>query len=304
MQLVRAKPPGVRRIMQTPWDTLFEVHSGLSDTVLLEPRTIAASRTSLFVYDAGDKSLKAFDRAGRIQWRFGRAGAGPGELMNVVDIEADAEGRVWLSDGALGRVTVVDQLGRELREFVVRTGHVRHIVPLPLGLVTTQVQPNAYLVQLDSLGAIVERLQVPVAGIDTVPPPARQMMTAHAADGRTWAVMFPFADPVVTYRDNRPHCVGTLIEGIPFQQLRPGSSPQVSAIGIAMSDSQIFTLPQRKTSQGSSIVDTYSSRSCEYIGSAELPRAVVSIAAHGDILFLGYEDPSPGVIALRSKRSP
>src|SRR5688500_389809 len=76
---------GQQRVMSSvAWDTVFRIGGSAGDTALWTPRIIAA-RGLLYVFDSGDRRLKAFDDRGKPLWTFGRAGQGPGEFENVVD---------------------------------------------------------------------------------------------------------------------------------------------------------------------------------------------------------------------------
>ncbi len=89
----------------TRWDTVFAAGGAADDTTLQLPRLIAAGVSSVYAYDYGDNSVKAFDKRGRLRWSFGRRGEGPGEFLNPFDIEVGPDGVVWILDVVAGRVT-------------------------------------------------------------------------------------------------------------------------------------------------------------------------------------------------------
>lgn len=287
-----------RTITTVAWDTLFQIGGIDSDTTLLDPRMIVA-RDALYVFDTGDRRLKAFDMRGRSKWTFGGPGQGPGEFENVVDLEIDGVGDLWVSDGALGRATVVSPSGEQRRHFTVQNATLRHIAPINTGLVSTQVQPSRFLAMFDKSGKQIRTLPPPRDDIRDARPTARQAFTAVAADGRSWAVLFPFASPLVAYRDESVTCIGQLVEGGPFQVPQSGLRPDIWAVSVAVSDSTIYVLPRGKTENAFKILDEYSLRTCRYRRSVALPRKAIAVAVNAGTFWIAFDDPAPGVIALR-----
>jgi hypothetical protein len=53
-------------------------------------------------------SLVVFDAQGDFEGSIGRRGEGPGEFAMIVDVAADSNGRVWVVDGPLSRITILD----------------------------------------------------------------------------------------------------------------------------------------------------------------------------------------------------
>lgn len=299
--VLRASPPGSRKLAHTSWDTVFEVRSLESDTLLLRPRTMAAGGRAVYVFDYGDRSVKAFDSRGRMLWRFGRKGAGPGEFGNVFDMETDVTGALWLSDVSLGRVTVLSQDGVGYRQFVANDKVLGHIVPIAGALVSTQMRTERSFVLLDSSGRAERTFDVPVPEARFAAPVMRQMLTSHAGDGRTWAVIFPFGSPILVFDGTRPRCIGDLVEGGPFQDPRAALRPQVWAASVAVSDSTVYVLPRGVTANALKMIDEYSATTCAYRRSHPLPRKAISLAVRHGTLYIGYEDPVPGILALRRR---
>jgi len=291
---------GERAISSVQWDTVFQIGGTDTDTVLLAPRIIAA-RGALYVFDTGDRRLKAFDGHGKLKWKFGGPGQGPGEFENVVDIEVDQRGNVWISDGALGRVTIVSDAGAQRRHFTIQNGTLRHIVPMSRGLISTQVVPNRFLAVFDETGQELRQLPSPRRDISEAAPTARQVFTAVAEDGRSWVAMFPFASPLVGYRNESVSCIGSLVEGGSFQVPRSGLRPDIWAVSVAVSDSTIYVLPRGKTDHAFRILDEYSLNTCRYRKSINLPRKAVAIAVTAGTLMLAFDEPAPGVLAIRPR---
>ena len=93
------------------------------DETLANPYWLAADDSTIYVFDLADATLKAFAYDGRVRWRFGRAGKGPGEFVSATDVQLDTQGHIWIADGGTLRLTrvsvVVDRDGKEKRRVAV-----------------------------------------------------------------------------------------------------------------------------------------------------------------------------------------
>lgn len=292
-----------RTLVAVRWDTVFRIGGAAADTTLLSPRIIAA-REALYVFDTGDRRLKAFDLRGRRLWTLGGPGQGPGEFENVVDLEVDSLGQIWVSDGALGRLTTVAPTGQRRSQFVVQNSTLRHIVPLRVGVLSTQVLPGRFFTLFDHLGTELRSLSPPTDDVRKANPIARQAFTAIAEDGRTWAAIFPFAAPFFVYKDTEVRCEGRLVEGGPFQVPQSGLRPDIWAVSVALADSTIYVLPRGKSDHAFQVLDEYSLQSCRYRRSLRLPSKAIAIAVARGLVFASHDDPAPGVLVLRPQRTP
>lgn len=79
---------------------------------LANPRLLAARGDNVYVYDAGTQELIAFTRSGGVLWRAGRAGRGPSEFSNPVDLQVAPNGDLHVLDSDLSRITIVNPSGR------------------------------------------------------------------------------------------------------------------------------------------------------------------------------------------------
>lgn len=52
--------------------------------------------------------LLVFDEQGEFEGSIGRHGEGPGEFGTIVDVVTDSLGRLWVVDGPLSRITVLE----------------------------------------------------------------------------------------------------------------------------------------------------------------------------------------------------
>ncbi|MCC6931241.1 MAG: hypothetical protein IT359_19790 [Gemmatimonadaceae bacterium] len=84
------------------------------DTTILLPLQLRASRDHFLVYDAIAQRLLALSpKSGRIDWRFGRPGRGPGEFGGVAKVTARRDGGAFVVDFALSRLTEITEEGAE-----------------------------------------------------------------------------------------------------------------------------------------------------------------------------------------------
>lgn len=296
-----------RKIVQTEWDTLFHVESGVNDTSLIKPRKIVVINEHIFVVDVGDQTVLAFDTAGKAKWRFGGIGGGPKEFKNIVDIEVDEFENIWVSDGGLSRITTLSPEG------IKRSSFSTYVVPRHIAVfdsssvVTTVVSEDEFFVTLDSLGKVETRFPIPLQRYKDAHPTSVQMFTSKSPSGRLWALASPFASRFFVYDglSNSPVCTNNQIE-VP-DEVQPsvqGKVPKVWMYAMSVSDSMLYLLARGNTAKVRETVDVYSLFDCKYLHSYILPRQVVSFAVQRDKFFTTYEDSTtgPGILALKRVR--
>lgn len=67
---------------------------------------VADQQGRIFVADADNHTIVAFDSAGRYLYNIGRAGRGPGELQAPCCLTVDSRGQLWVRDGSNARYNV------------------------------------------------------------------------------------------------------------------------------------------------------------------------------------------------------
>lgn len=276
---------------------MFRAGGALEDTTLLRPRLIAARSGWVYVYDYGDQQVKALDERGRLRWRFGRGGQGPGEFANPFDLEVGRDGRVWVLDAGTARITVLTPGGSFAHEFRLDRV-IRSLVPRTQDAVvlTSSLDPFWFLIDFES--KILATGQPPVAVLEQAPPFARQALTARASRGGTWAVAFPYGDLLLVYDDLELRCWGWLVEGRGFPAA-PGPNLPIWTAGVAASDTSVFVLARGETPDQLRLVDVYSASDCRYQTTLKLPSRMSAIAHADGVLYFEYEDPAPSVVGLR-----
>lgn len=86
-------------------------------TPLLRPVGLAVADNSLAVVDSQAHAVFVFDFQGKLRFRFGRRGDGPGEFNFPTHIAADLRGHLFVTDSMNSRVQVFDMTGKFLSAF-------------------------------------------------------------------------------------------------------------------------------------------------------------------------------------------
>jgi hypothetical protein len=252
----------------------------------------------LYAYDYHDSKVKAVTPEGSVRWQFGRWGKGPGEIVNGMDIEIAPDGSIWLNDDGAGRLTIVTPDGSLQRHVQLEGDPVTHIVPNATEVIGTTVSKKHFWAAYDTAGRVTARGGFPVPELGDVEPAVRQVHSATARDGKTWAATFPYGDLLIVYRGRTPVCAGRLVEGAGFSkpEVRP---PRAWVTGVAMTDSSVYILPLRRRGEDS-VLDEYSAADCRYRQTLRLPgRQYRRVAISDSTFFFEHEAPAPTLLGLR-----
>ena len=171
-----------RQFLPVNWKKSVVVEGSL-DSDLLRPLLMIARDSSIYVYDYGDQSLKAFSVLGPLRWRFGRSGQGPGEFGNPTDIQLDPSGNLWIADPQTSRITVVSNGGKLLRT-IPQSSMVERVVPLAAGqfLSFAFSGDKPRFERKDSTGRAMGAILYP-AWMDSTPSLVSELRTAVSSDG-------------------------------------------------------------------------------------------------------------------------
>lgn len=279
------------------WDTVFIISGFGPNGLLRQPRLLASRDRLLYAYDYLDAQVKAFDSAGGLRWRTGKLGRGPGDFINALDLEVDANGGVWVLDTGTNRVSVLSHDGSFRKAMDIPDHKIKDIIPLPKALLATVISPHEFLVVFDSAGQATDRVGFPLQSLQSVEPVTRQTFSAIAANGTTWAGFFPFGGLLFVYDNWQPRCTAPLVE--PREFLRAGSGPPVTGVAIGMSDSSVYILVKGQTTDAFRVIDQYSAADCRYRRSLRLPRRFLTMTSSDGTFFFAFEDPAPTILALR-----
>lgn len=299
-----------RRFLDVSWRRTVVVEGAL-DSDLLRPELMVARDSTVFVYDYGDHSVKAFGNTGALIWTFGREGRGPGEFVNPTDLKLHQDGTIWIVDPALSRITVVSGRGRLIRTLQTVSA-IERIIPQDgggfLGFGFDAEVPR--FDRHDSSGRVLARLKHP-SWLDTVPSLVSELRAVASPNGRNLAVgsfysgrlmIFSARDSVareveavetngfprpVTYSPN---------ERMTVRRLPPSARPTIR--WLTADDQLLYVLILGRHAQRGRIVDLYALRDGSYRGSWLLPEPVVAISATNDGIAALVSEPLPSLLKL------
>jgi len=295
---------GSRTVHPVAWDTIFQIGGSAEDTVLLQPEPLTARNGRVYVFDYGDRALKAFDLTGTFLWRLGRRGEGPGEFVQPVDLEVGPRGNVWVLDAGAGRIAIVSADGEWVGVRSLGDEVTRDVLPLEGGtyLLVSHAPGDRMFSVYDSAGKRIDRVGVPDPDIGRAFWAARQAMSAlSSVDHESWVAPFFRGDLFLVYDRTALRCQGQLIEGGPFPRERPrGERPPVWVVTAVMDEERVYALPRGRTDLALRMLDIYDAHDCDYRESITLPGEFRSLSLTGDVFVLQVRDALyPMILGLR-----
>jgi len=287
------------------WSREWSVGGDPNDTTFFAIISLAATRDHIVVVDGGRRRLVALAQgSGRVQWRAGSPGSGPGELGHGVQVTALASGGFLMVDGS----------NRRLRRYSER-GQLERDVPFSLGssplgacgderqLLVTSLSQRREVVALDSAGAQVGAWTLPWPGEDAIPLLARQTrLFGDPASGRCLHSM-TFGPHFAIWNGTRVEAIGEWVEPVPVAavEVRAGGGQRfargarVSAHDAAAVASHFVVLFRTEQRPRGRVLDVYDGRTGEYRMSIDPPVAADRMAIAGSRLVLAGEGEEGGV---------
>jgi hypothetical protein len=297
-QLVKASNPRARLITPVRWDTVLYVGGGQPDTILFFPRLLAAGADMVYAFDYVDGAVKAFDSAGRLRWRSGKRGVGPGEFANPFRVDVGPDSIIWILDAGAHRLTTISNDGTLGHSFSLGKSKLPvTLVPRYHDALVVTASLDPFWFAVDLRGSITASGDVPIPDLADVYPPGRASMAAGAPNGAKWALVFLYGGLLIVYDGIEPRCQGTLVERGPFPRSRGAST--IWAAGIAVTDTNVFVLAQGLTNNRLRFIDVYATADCEYERTLTLPRRVSAMAYANGVFYFEYEDSLPTILGLR-----
>lgn len=288
------------------------------DPLLLPLRAVADDST-IYVFDNGDHSLKAFDWHGRPRWTLGRQGAGPGEFAVVTGFTRAADGRLWVSDAGNARVIVVSPAGEVERQ--IRPARV--LMPggaVPLadgGFLAQTLAAGPFLARFDAQGVFTRALEVPP---DLV---GRSVLEAHmvgdisegyplfgALQGDRFYVVSPTGDAVRGYRGVQPmefpKWQATKVagpRGAKVDAMRPVPGNLSGVLSVVRQGGELMVLIGSAAEPSHQVVDVYDFERGKYRESFLLPGPCNTLASVGHRLVCMRLNPVPTVLIWEPGRA-
>lgn len=304
-----------RSITAERWDTLWTAGSGAGDSVLLNPRLLAASDSGLFVWDDGGHQVLAYGLDGRLRWRVGRKGSGPEEFKNVRDLKVMPDGGLLLLDPANSRVSRVGADGQVEGGVPLRgVGHAEQLGALPDGRVLLlTMDPQRPFVVVDSTGGIAARPAIPWRGYDALDPLARQGLIAGSGDGRRWVFGFGIGNGWFAFDGTEPRGFsGRYVEHTPFPVLEKKAEGNTvttemtgynscSGCSLSLSGDTMYVHFGGYSRDSKALLDRYDVNGGKYLGSYRLPFRADAVAVGPDRIYALVNDPYPAILALRPR---
>lgn len=301
-------PAPARRMLGAPEQSLV-IGEG-ADIELLSPMSIAPDASGgFYLFDSGERQVLAFDRNGRIRWKFGRGGGGPGEFRAMTDLEVERNGDVVTLDVNNARLTIISSSGQLLRT-VPLPGEVRRLLPSPQADQWMLIPHGPFLwLTINATGVTQRQTGLP-AGVQFAPDIAGEPFTARTDSGAViayrWSSTF-----VMLRRDGTVRAVATGVEELPFPEgkrypVKMGDQtltvtrvdPQApkGTGSVTSRGSLILTLFGGRTAEKGRLLDRYDALTGRYLGSHLLPHRVNEIAMLSDGRLATIEmDPLPVV---------
>lgn len=146
------------RVFVDPPDSII-AYLGAPPWGLAHPIRVAVSAEEdhAYVMDFGAQVVRQFTLEGEFVRDYGTGrGQGPGEFLNLSDVEVDPEGQVWTLDPAQGRVQVFDRAG-EVVETIRTPGNATAFELTPTGDMVLMTLDSLLLRRVSRDGTVVRR---------------------------------------------------------------------------------------------------------------------------------------------------
>ncbi|MGQ0540106.1 MAG: 6-bladed beta-propeller [Gemmatimonadaceae bacterium] len=316
-QTPRAVATSARVFAKGEWVEVARVADG-DARLLTNPRLLATRGDVVYVYDAGTQQVLAIHHDGRLRWRVGRGGKGPGEFSNPVDLQIGANGAVHVLDADLSRITILSPSG-DVIEMKSIQGPLHRIVPRNSGWWAVALTRPDLLVSVNADG----KLGAGVAAPDDVARHqilVREPKVASLGSGGA-IVAFVWSSRVLVV-DSAGRLAADLEgpENIPFPATRSyriehPQFPQGATVEridpqartgarlLAANDTAALVSFGGPTRSRVRVLDRYDLRAARYVDSSRLPGEPSALRLLGDRLVVLELDPAPAIVFYEWKKS-
>lgn len=302
-----------RHIIRRDWTPLFAYGAEDGrDTLLIAPSLLGAAGPLILVVES-DQRLTAFDESGRLRWRAGRTGGGPGEFRLIRDFEYDGGGRILIHDPDVRRLTALDTLGNFQRLWTLgRLPHSDQLVrvgPAQYALFGDNGQSDLFII--DTSGHLVREDSLVWLGYRELSRLARQLSAVHDVKGsERWAATLKFGNAWLAFDGATPHSGRRYyVEATPFPAVvetrsRTEYSSRLLGRTLAVTSSglagdTLFTLFVGTSRDAYRLIDLYSWSTGNYLGTWQLPAPVDAIALTPRLLVTLQQEPYPRLTGYR-----
>jgi hypothetical protein len=303
----RSDAPRERAFASGEWIETARI-SDDAGRVLTDPRLMLARNDTVFLYDAASHEVVALAGRGRVAWRAGRAGKGPREFSEPVDMQFAPNGDIHVLDAGLSRITALTSAGQFAAMHTVEQ-RLHRFVPTGGGWWAVALGRPELLLRIDQRGSEVGRSAAP-ADIAALHVLAREPLVARTPRGS--AVMAFLWSSRVLLLDEAGQLVADVTgpDRIPFAQIRAYSVqlPQTATVqrvdpgaragarAVAANDTMALVVVAGAGADRGRVVDRYDLRTRRYVDSARLPRPAAVIQVTGARLVVLELDPAPTLV--------
>jgi hypothetical protein len=296
----------VRRVRLSP---RWTVGGTAEDTTILLPLQLRATREHFLVYDGVAQRLLALTPAsGRIAWRFGRPGRGPGEFGGVAKLTAQRDGGAFVVDFALSRMTAVSEEGTAGRRVEYRMGvNPRGVCEAGDTHIHLRATESGEIERVHQSTGARTTQDLPWPALRALPSLVRQSMIFEHPQAGVCLISVSFGPMFALLDQSGVRARAQWIEEIPMGQAastgkgswRMLPSTQ-GALGATAVGSAFAVLFRGRGPKRGRFVDFYSVIDAHYLFSIELPFPAADIAfGHGLLALAGEtEDGAPFVRAF------
>ncbi|MEP6763929.1 MAG: 6-bladed beta-propeller [Gemmatimonadaceae bacterium] len=304
--------PTLRHRVQKDWKPLWRRGAKKEENLFGLPREMVASDAGVYLADGGGLEIFAFDTVGKLRWKQGRKGGGPGEYLEFTSITLDANGNVAILDARNGRVSFIDRNGVLLR--TVTSGAVGWPSSVCLyangNMLFTVADRDHFFMLTDSRGKLLREQTFPWP---TKPDAPRILKAGFLGRGiatnNCWFTT-TFGFGVARIQDNAASSTTPYVETVPPPKFRVDpSTPQNkggeflesgdnAALASFTSGDTLFVFFMGKPSSDKPLLDLYDSHG-KYLESWNLPDGERVTYSHGILYTLVNSMENPTLEAWR-----
>lgn len=305
---------GRRTVATVRLRQLWEVGGDANDTTILLPLQVRATREHFVVYDAMALRLIGLaPRNGKVRWRFGRPGAGPGEFGGVAKVTARSDGGTYVVDFTNARLPQVTEDGKAGERLDFRMGiNPRGVCDAGRGRVSLRSTENGEIERVRDPSGKSTTEDLPWPELRSLPSLVRQSKIFEHPSAGVCLVSVTYGPMFAILDESGVRVRSRWIEDIPMGEAKPlgkGSwemLPSVKSVqGVTAVGDAFAVLFRGRGPKRGRFVDVYSVTDATYLFSIELPYAATDIAfGHGLLVLAGEtEEGAPFVRAYSATPS-
>ncbi len=296
-----------RRLFRGQWDPSSTIRpSGM--LALSQPLLLQQLQDRVYVFDYGDRRLKAIALDGTLEWSLG-GNREEIEFGNPTDLQLGPSGTLWIVDARPTRIVIVGLDGRVL-DTIPLNRTIQRIAPARNGgFLGIGASTDDLATYFNLAGQPVSHVQLG-DWLKNVNPLARETRVAVSSDGGV-IIAFHYADHLLILNDHGegarmsrgiepvsfPSVLSWTRNGVQMSRVHPEA--REATLSLAIRKNRVYVLFGGTSREGSRTVDVYDARDARYQGSFILPQRVVRIAVTDHGLTGIVLDPSTAIVVWK-----